>query len=95
MESKQIVMPKPCFQPGDLVEYSPENFPDSIFNYRLIGTGYVESVEYDEPSGYYIYKVEMFDVIKQQKKNLVEIIVGEQTAHYYQEIAERILKKIG
>lgn len=88
-------MLKPLFQHGDLVEYSPENFPDSLFNYRLTGTGYVDGIEFDEPSGHYIYKVEMFDVIKQQKKNLVEIIVGQQTAHYYQEIAERILKKIG
>lgn len=88
-------MLKPRFQVGDLVQYCPENFPDSIFNYRLTGTGYVASIEFDTPSNLYIYKVEMFDVMKQQKKNLVEIMVGEQTAYYYQEIAERILMRIG
>lgn len=86
---------KPLFDPGDLVEFRPENFSDSIFNYRMTGTGYVESLEYDEPSCHYIYKVQMFDVIKQQKKNLVEVMVGNYTAHYYEEIAELILKKIG
>lgn len=88
-------MLKPLFEPGDLVEYRPENFSDSLFSYRLTGTGYVESIELDEPSYNYIYKVNMYDVVKQQKKNLVEIIVGEQTSYYYQEVAEQILKKIG
>lgn len=82
-------------QPGDLVEYVPENFTDSLFNYRLTGTGYIENIEYDQPSKLYIYKVVMYNVIKQQKKNLVEIVIGEQTAHYYEEVAELVLKKIG
>jgi len=80
------------FQAGDLVEYIPEAF--NSYKDKYIGSGYVESVEYNFAMDSYFYTVITFNTIKQSAKNFAEYHLGEYKRLWSEHDAAAILRKI-
>jgi hypothetical protein len=88
------------FRIGDLVQFIPENFDRSLFNYCLIGIGYIENIDMmpimdvkSERKQIAVYQIYCGKIVKQMMKNFAEIEMKGITFQFTEKQMQEICKK--